>query len=43
MFERSAGGVAVVLENQRVAKAPVVLEIEHAVAVGAQHVLDGAV
>ena len=40
MFERGSGGFAVVLEKQDIAEAPVVLQIEDAVAIGPENFLD---
>ena len=40
MLERRAGRFAVILENQNVAKSPVVFQVEHAVAEGPQHIFD---
>src|SRR5580700_10949602 len=40
MLERCAGGFSVILENQNVAEALVVLEVQHAVAEGPEHVFD---
>src|SRR5450755_220307 len=42
MLEGSAGGFAMIFENEDVAEALVVFEIEHAVAVGPQDIFDGA-
>ena len=42
MFDGSARGFAVILEDQDVAESFVVLQIEHAVAIGPQNVFDGA-
>ena len=43
MLQGSSGGIAMILENQRVAEALVVLQIQHAIAIGPQHFLDGPV
>src|ERR1700730_5761718 len=42
MFERGAGGFSVVFENEDVAKTLVIFQIEHAVAIRPQHILNGA-
>src|SRR5712664_3715481 len=42
MLEGSAGGFAVIFEDEHVAEALVVFQVEHAVAVGPQNILDGA-
>ena len=42
MLQRSAGGLAVIFENQDVAEALVVFQVEHAVAVRPQNVFDSA-
>ena len=42
MLDRRARGFAVILENQNVAEALVVFQVQHAVAVAPQHVFHGA-
>ena len=43
VFERSARRLAVIFEQQDVAEAPIVLQIHHAITVGPQSFLDGAI
>ena len=40
MLQRGTGGRAVVLEDENVAEPKILSEIDHAVAIGPQHVLD---
>ncbi len=42
MFERAPGAFTLILEQQHVLQAAVVLQVIHAVAEGKQHLLDGA-